>query len=152
MTGIMLLAVEVLLVSVTILMLHRYRKVAVFVVLLASCFIGVYLSSFTFKGATITGTSTMRAAVYDVGEKFHGIRLDTNVPVPDHTDSQLLIEVRAAGLNPSNYKIVPAQWPVVRHLRTWVAGYDVAGVVLSIGQDSSCDHLKVSILSAQGGG
>jgi NADPH:quinone reductase-like Zn-dependent oxidoreductase len=68
------------------------------------------------------------------------------VPVPDHSSSQLLVEVKAAGLNPSNYKLSLARVPFVRHLNggMHVVGYDVAGVALSVGSDSSCDGLRVN--------
>jgi len=84
----------------------------------------------------------MRAAIFDPSIVPQGLRLGV-VPIPDHSSGQALLEVKAAALNPSNYKIIPARVPFVRHLRQWVVGYDVAGIVRSVGGDPSCSHFKV---------
>ena len=66
-----------------------------------------------------------------------------SVPVPSHTASGILIKLHSATLNPSNYKIIPAKMPFVRHMRQFTVGYDASGTVVSIGDDAACAHLKV---------
>lgn len=95
----------------------------------------------TVQGADVVGKKLMKAAVF-APEQPEGVRIDLEVPVPSHTKDQLLVEVRAAGLNPSNYKMVPAALPFVRHLQKWVVGYDVSGVVVSVGSSPACDFAK----------
>jgi NADPH:quinone reductase-like Zn-dependent oxidoreductase len=57
--------------------------------------------------------------------------------------SPLPFQVKSAALNPSNYKIVPAQIPFLRHLKQFVLGYDFAGVVTSVGDDPTCHDVRV---------
>jgi NADPH:quinone reductase-like Zn-dependent oxidoreductase len=119
---------------------YRPRTVAYVAFALATASGYVLTQVFSYKGAAIVGSPTMRAAIF-APENDHGLVLG-NVPVPDHTSSQVLVKVSFASLNPSNYKIVPARIPVVRHLKKFIVGYDLAGVVLSVGTDPSCSSVK----------
>ena len=67
------------------------------------------------------------------------------VPVPSYTSGDMIIKVKAAGLNPSNYKMVPPNVPFLRHLKggKFVVGYDVSGVVLGVGSSSECGSFSV---------
>ncbi|MGB3375184.1 MAG: alcohol dehydrogenase catalytic domain-containing protein, partial [Microbacterium sp.] len=79
----------------------------------------------------------MRAVVYD---RFTD-DLDTlevrELPEPKVTPASVLIEVRAAGVNPVDWKlmaggleaIMPAQFPII-------PGWDVAGTVIAVGMDT----------------
>merc|ERR1719215_2242396 len=78
----------------------------------------------------------MNAAVYAPTDHRYSFE---RVPVPSHTERSLLLKVEAAALNPSNFKLVMAAVPFVRHMRKWVIGYDVAGTVLSVGSHPDCD-------------
>mmetsp|Transcript_20254 Transcript_20254/g.26286 ORF Transcript_20254/g.26286 Transcript_20254/m.26286 type:complete len:398 (-) Transcript_20254:100-1293(-) len=92
-------------------------------------------------GSEIVGQKRMSAVVF-APEESAGIKLDT-VDVPDHNNKQVLIEVKAAGLNPSNYKFTIGSVPFLRHVTKHVVGYDVSGIVRSVGSDPSCKGLKV---------
>ena len=79
----------------------------------------------------------MRAAVYDAyTENFDDITV-REVPDPKVPPASVLIEVRAAGVNPVDWKLVgghldpimPTQFPVI-------PGWDVAGVVVGLGFDT----------------
>lgn len=79
----------------------------------------------------------MRAAVYDAyTENFDDITV-RDVPDPKLPPASVLIEVRAAGVNPVDWKLVgghldpfmPTQFPVT-------PGWDVAGVVVGLGFDT----------------
>lgn len=79
----------------------------------------------------------MRAAVYDAyTENFDDITV-REVPDPKVPPASVLIEVRAAGVNPVDWKLVgghldlvmPTQFPVT-------PGWDVAGVVVGLGFDT----------------
>jgi NADPH:quinone reductase-like Zn-dependent oxidoreductase len=79
----------------------------------------------------------MRAAVYDAyTENFDDITV-REMPEPKLPPASVLIEVRAAGVNPVDWKLVgghldpvmPTQFPVT-------PGWDVAGVVVGLGFDT----------------
>src|SRR5699024_3452441 len=79
----------------------------------------------------------MRAAVYDAyTENFDDITV-RDLPDPKLPPASVLIEVKAAGVNPVDWKLVgghldafmPAQFPVT-------PGWDVAGVVVGLGFDT----------------
>lgn len=79
------------------------------------------------------GAAGQRAAVFTT-QKDATFRED--VPVPGHSRGELLVKVRAAGLNPSNFKVNMARLPFFRHTRRrHVVGYDVEGVVVGVGED-----------------
>ena len=95
----------------------------------------------------VEGRTTMRAAIFQLGAGEHDVTVVEDVPIPEFLkETQLLLKVSAAGLNPSNFKLHKARIPFLRWL--WVTsmpvvGYDVAGVVLSLGSDDSCSWAKV---------
>ena len=56
--------------------------------------------------------------------------------MPGHSRGELLVKVRAAGLNPSNFKVNMARLPFFRHTKAGhVVGYDVEGIVVGVGED-----------------
>lgn len=95
--------------------------------------------------ALVQGKTEQTAAVFSVGDGKHGVVVSSNVPIVEsHKSSEVLVRVTAAGLNPSNFKIIPAKIPFVRHFLTnQIVGYDVAGVVLSVGSSAGCNHVKM---------
>ena len=100
----------------------------------------LHVKNLTYDSLALTGRSSMRAAVYTLDGFDVGWEM-AEVPVPHHSDLSMLIRVKAVSVNPSNFKhpMVPAAWPFMRHLRKWPVGYDVSGVVLSVGTSSACD-------------
>eukprot|EP00438_Fugacium_kawagutii_P024908 Skav236056 [mRNA] locus=scaffold2566:98967:100196:+ [translate_table: standard] len=99
-----------------------------------------HLNSLTYDSASITQRSSMQAAIYTLD----GFEVDwtmATVPIPHHSDFSVLLQVKAVSVNPSNFKhpMIPTAWPFLRHLRDWPVGYDVSGIVLSVGASSSCD-------------
>ena len=100
----------------------------------------LHLDSLTYDSANITGSSSMQAAIYTLD----GFEIDwkmAKIPIPHHSEFSLLLRVKAVSVNPSNFKhpMVFTAWPFLRHVRDWPVGYDVSGVVLSVGTSSSCD-------------
>mmetsp|Transcript_33146 Transcript_33146/g.40678 ORF Transcript_33146/g.40678 Transcript_33146/m.40678 type:complete len:399 (-) Transcript_33146:80-1276(-) len=93
-------------------------------------------------GSQVVGREFMRAAVF-APETTQGLKLDAEVPIPNHNSKQALIHVKAAALNPSNYKVTLASIPFIRHIGKHVVGYDFAGSVVSVGSDPSCRKFKV---------
>ena len=143
------LLVELATALVFFLVLRRRPVTSALAALAVATGAGYVSSRFVHSGATITGKERMRALVFAPGEGDgpyafpHGIFIDERHPVPSHTERSLLIQTKAAALNPLNYKIIPARWPFVRHIRRFTVGYDAAGVVLSVGSDPSCAHVQV---------
>lgn len=135
---IQLVVAEVVLGIFALYVAYRLPKLAAAVALVLAAGAGKAQSLFSHDVGKAVGRSTMNAAVY-APESPEGFRFET-VPVPSHTDFTLVIKVEAAALNPSNFKMLPAQVPFVRHLRSaWVVGYDVAGTVVSVGSHPGCD-------------
>lgn len=101
-----------------------------------------YPNNVTISSHIGTGT-TMNAAYFSPGAK-HDVEVNNNVPIPAyHRQSQVFVEVIAAGLNPSNFKINFAKIPFVRHLSKYhLVGYDFVGIVKSVGSDKSCSGFK----------
>lgn len=100
----------------------------------------LHLDTLTYDSAKITGSASMQAAIYALD----GFEIDwkmAKVPIPHHSQVSLLLRVKAVSVNPSNFKhpMVFTAWPFLRHIRDWPVGYDVSGVVLSVGTSSSCD-------------
>ena len=95
----------------------------------------------------VGGRSHMTAGIYELGASEHDITVSTEVPIPEaHNQKQILLQVKSAGLNPSNYKLHKAKIPFLRWI--WVSampviGYDAAGVALSVGSDDECQDFKV---------
>lgn len=72
----------------------------------------------------------MKALLIDKAGSLDDVRLG-EVPVPSPGPGQVLIEVRAAGINPADWKIVERGAPGWRFPK--VAGLDAAGVVVATG-------------------
>ncbi|KAK7266108.1 hypothetical protein RIF29_18748 [Crotalaria pallida] len=83
---------------------------------------------------TPTIPSHMKAWIYfEYGKPQDVLKFDSNVPIPEIKEDQVLIKVVAAALNPVDYK--RARGILKNHgdpLPT-VPGYDVAGVVVKVG-------------------
>lgn len=92
----------------------------------------------------VNGRTTMKAAVFSPGAT-HDCEVKEAIPIPRfHLSSQVFVEVTAAGLNPSNFKLIPKAIPVVRHLMEYfVVGYDFVGIVKSVGTNSACSNFQV---------
>lgn len=128
---------EVLIVGFIAVCTARRPKLCGSLALAVAVSLGYIYSLHIFGGSAVAGKETMTAAVYAT-DTAEGYRVE-QVPVPWHTDRMIMIKVEAAGLNPSNFKMVMAKVPFVRILRRWVIGYDVSGVVVSKGNDPACD-------------
>jgi len=92
----------------------------------------------------VGGRTTMNAAYFSPGAQ-HDVDVSKDVPIPSrHMYNQLFVEVTAAGLNPSNFKINLKRIPLVRHLAShYVVGYDFVGTVRSVGSAAGCADFKV---------
>ena len=141
-------AIEAATLAVLLLLACCSRRLTCILCLLGAILLGgfealrgsnLHLSQLTYDSTKVVGRSSMRAAVYTVGEDL-GWRM-ADIPIPHHSSFSALIQVKAVALNPSNFKhpMITATWPFVRHLREdWPVGYDVSGVVLSVGASSGC--------------
>lgn len=67
--------------------------------------------------------------------KFGGpevLKVETNVPVPTPTQSQVLVEVKAAGINPIDTYIRSGRYPMSDKV-AYTPGIDLAGIVKEVG-------------------
>ncbi|KAJ7974563.1 2-methylene-furan-3-one reductase-like [Quillaja saponaria] len=83
--------------------------------------------------ASATIPSYIKGWVYSqYGKAADVLKLDSNVPVPELKDDQVLIKVVAASLNPVDSKRMLGYFKDTDNIPT-VPGYDVAGVVVKVG-------------------
>ncbi|KAG6602443.1 2-methylene-furan-3-one reductase [Cucurbita argyrosperma subsp. argyrosperma] len=78
----------------------------------------------------------MKAWVYhDFGNTADVLKLDSNFPVPQINQHQVLVKVVAASLNPIDYKRIHGMLKPSNYSPPSVPGYDVAGVVVKVGSE-----------------
>jgi hypothetical protein len=138
---------ELVVVFVIAVIAFKFPKSAFAVSLLAAVGVGniLYGNNVPIAGTELVDTrTTMNAAFFSPGSK-HDVEVNDNVPIPAfHLQSQVFVEVIAAGLNPSNFKINFAKIPFVRHMSKYhLVGYDFVGIVKSVGTDDNCKGFKV---------
>ncbi|OIV89575.1 hypothetical protein TanjilG_18743 [Lupinus angustifolius] len=86
--------------------------------------------------------SHIKAWVYsEYGKTQDILKFDSNVPIPDIKEDQVLIKVVAAALNPIDYKRALGYFNNTDSPLPTVPGYDVAGVIVKVG--SEIKKLKV---------
>lgn len=85
------------------------------------------------KRAKTSETATMRAVRVSHFGGPQVLRLETNVPVPTPTPSQVLVEVKAAGINPVDIYIRTGSFFEQPSL-PYTPGCDVAGLVKAVGE------------------
>ena len=142
------LLVELASALVFFLVLRRRPVTSALAALAVATGAGYASSRFVHSGATITGKEHMRALVFAPGEGDgpyafpHGIFIDERHPVPSHTDRSLLIQTKAAALNPRTTRSsqragrlcatsVAARWATMRLASC------------SRSADPSCAHVQV---------
>jgi NADPH:quinone reductase-like Zn-dependent oxidoreductase len=141
----MLLLVEGVMAALVLGIAVKKPKIFFVLVLAASAAAGVFLTGGTPVAGSglVGGRGVMRAAYFSPGAP-HNVEVKDSIPIPSsHMANQVLVEVIAAGLNPSNFKINLALIPIIRHFKTFVVGYDFAGVVLSVGSNEACQGIAV---------
>ncbi|CAJ1946741.1 unnamed protein product [Sphenostylis stenocarpa] len=78
--------------------------------------------------------SHIKAWVYfEYGNTEEILILESNIPIPDTKEDQVLIKVVAAALNPIDYKRALGSFKSIDSPLPTVPGYDVAGVVVRVG-------------------
>lgn len=60
------------------------------------------------------------------------LQVETNVPIPEPAGSQVLVEVKAAGINPVDTYVRTGTYPIMPHL-PYTPGSDAAGLVKAVG-------------------
>ena len=76
---------------------------------------------------------SMKAALYDVKQHFK----IKDIAVPKFSEDELLIRVKAAAINPIDYKIITVKIPFYRWLVQPTVGRDFSGCVIDIGSNVS---------------
>ena len=90
----------------------------------------------------------MRAYVVDRYGTKDGLQL-SDVSEPDVGDHDVLVEVRAAGVNPLDGKIRDGEFKLILPYRVpFVPGHDVAGVVVRVGDGADLRSRRRGLLPA----
>lgn len=77
--------------------------------------------------------STQRALrVHQQGGQW---QLDTNVPVPQVKENQVLVKVKAVGLNPVDWKLIEYNW--FNRGYPQIQGFDLSGTIVALGSQVS---------------
>lgn len=71
----------------------------------------------------------MKGALYTLT----GIKFVENMSIPKYSPSQLLIKVKAAAINPVDYKVNVSRIPFIRWFIPETVGRDFSGIVLATG-------------------
>ncbi|KAG7016186.1 2-methylene-furan-3-one reductase [Cucurbita argyrosperma subsp. argyrosperma] len=86
--------------------------------------------------AALSVPNHMKAWVYhEFGNTADVLKLDTNYPIPEINENQVLVKVVAASLNPIDYKRIHGALKALNYLPPSIPGYDVAGVVVKVGSE-----------------
>lgn len=93
-----------------------------------------YQQSYRRNSTTKLGPEkkTMKAFLYDVNKKFS---MNKNANIPKISSNEALVEVRAASLNPVDYKLIPHKIPFYRWFHIPTVGRDFSGVIIDIGSN-----------------
>ncbi|CAI0455318.1 unnamed protein product [Linum tenue] len=94
------------------------------------------------SSSTVTVPTKMKGWVYsEYGDPAQVLKLESEVPVPDVKEDQVLVKVVAAALNLLDYKRMEGAIKATDSSPPTVPGYDVAGVVVELG--SKVKNLQV---------
>ncbi|KAL8142397.1 hypothetical protein V2J09_015429 [Rumex salicifolius] len=89
----------------------------------------------------VTVPTEMKAWVYEEYGGVDVLKFDPKFPVPELKEDQVLVKVKAAALNPVDFKRRLGKFKATDSPLPTVPGYDVAGVVVKVG--SQVKELKV---------
>jgi alcohol dehydrogenase len=78
-------------------------------------------------------TATMRAVVYDEHGDASVLRIEENHPRPVPKDTQVLVKVHAASINPCDFKFRRNKVPNFLFPKPKIPGEDIAGVIVQVG-------------------
>lgn len=76
-------------------------------------------------------SETMHAAIYSKNGAF----VVKEIKIPEFSKNQLLIEVKAASINPVDYKLRINEFPFVRWFSYHTVGRDFSGVIVDLGEN-----------------
>src|SRR5882757_5793449 len=101
----------------------------------ASCVTATWIDGRQSRCEPLEGTTTMRAYVLDRYGGPEGSSL-TDVPAPTPGRKDILVEVRAAGLNPVDFKFRQGKLRAIHRPKLpFVLGNEFAGEVIGVGDD-----------------
>lgn len=131
---------EIAFVAILQWMLVKNPRIFLVLSLLPALGLGYVWTLFHVDSGKLIGRPAMLATIFSPGSP-QGVDVQS-IEIPFHSDFQMLVKVKAAGLNPSNYKIVFPRIPFLRHVRNgkFAVGYDVSGVVENVGKE--CEGFK----------
>lgn len=91
------------------------------------------VASFAAVGDTVPAAATMKAIRF---HSFGGadVLKYEDAPKPVAAAGQILVKVHAAGVNPVDWKVRSGQIPAFAATMPYTAGYDVSGIVDSVGE------------------
>ena len=110
------------------------------------CFLMTGMTFMLFAGVTVHAADKMRAAVIVNGK----VEIQ-NVPVPEPQQGQVRVKVRAAGVNPVDWKLASF---FSKSPGTHIAGIDLAGVIDAVGPSVEGWHVGDDVIgfAARGSG
>ncbi|HEY9661266.1 MAG TPA: zinc-dependent alcohol dehydrogenase family protein [Allocoleopsis sp.] len=93
--------------------------------------------------------STMRALIVD---DFHTATFRTaDIPRPEPTADQVLVQIKASGVNPLDSKIRTGKAPHAKPALPAVLGTDLAGIVVAVGQNVTTFQVGDEVYGLTGG-
>lgn len=76
----------------------------------------------------------MKALIIQKPGSIDGLKLENNIDIPVPNSDEVRVEVKAVGLNPSDFQTIEFMKEISQEENT-VLGLDVSGIVDSVGDD-----------------
>jgi NADPH:quinone reductase-like Zn-dependent oxidoreductase len=92
----------------------------------------------------------MQAALYNPDGK--GDFIISNIPLPKFGENELLIQVKAAAINPIDYKVITPNLPFLRWFLPHTVGHDFSGIVIDVGEKVTKFNIGDSVYGNAAGG
>ena len=118
------------------------------VIILPLSFYGFYLysnSRFSYSNQFMKGT------IYDPSYP-QDVHLVASLPIPSPQKNQVLIKVKAASLNPVDYKLITPKLPFVRWFFPHTVGRDFAGQIIQLGPGVTSFNVNDEVFGNATGG
>eukprot|EP00924_Labyrinthula_sp_SR-Ha-C_P000449 snap_masked-scaffold_124-processed-gene-0.6-mRNA-1 protein AED:1.00 eAED:1.00 QI:0/0/0/0/1/1/2/0/82 len=76
----------------------------------------------------------MKGAIFSTSLRpDHEVEWKEDLEIPNFSHTQVLIKVKAAGINPVEYRLNLAAFPFIHYVKDYVTGKDFAGIVVAEG-------------------
>eukprot|EP00924_Labyrinthula_sp_SR-Ha-C_P007485 snap_masked-scaffold_24-processed-gene-4.3-mRNA-1 protein AED:1.00 eAED:1.00 QI:0/-1/0/0/-1/1/1/0/402 len=147
-------ATEALIILILLILIRKFPKATLLTLSIFSAYIVYFFNGLfpflptienfheTNIGRNYVKADKMKGVVYTRNYTAeHQIEWKDGVNIPNFSHRQVLIKVKAAGINPVDYKLNFATYPFIHYFKDFLSGKDFSGVVIEKGNSNECSHL-----------